>query len=58
MADFQKGSAGGQGATSAIRRLQRELKEIKKSPSKYWTAEPVNDDLFEWHYTLRGTLSF
>jgi len=42
------------GATSAIRRIQRELKEISESPSRHWTASPVADDLFEWQFAVRG----
>merc|ERR1719401_2526317 len=39
---------------SAIRRIQRELKEISEAPSKHWTASPVADDLFEWQFAVRG----
>lgn len=42
------------GATSSVRRIQRELKEICESPSRHWTASPVADDLFEWQFALRG----
>jgi len=42
------------GATSPIRRIQRELKEISESPSRHWTAAPVADDLFEWQFAVRG----
>lgn len=44
----------GSGATSAIRRIQRELKEISESPSRHWTAAPASDDLFEWQFAVRG----
>lgn len=47
------GSATG-GATSSIRRIQRELKEISESPSRHWTAAPAADDLFEWQFAIRG----
>jgi len=46
--------AGSGGASSATKRIQRELKEISESPSRYWTAAPANDDLFEWHFAVRG----
>merc|ERR1719401_1673327 len=39
---------------SAIRRIQRELKEISEAPSKHWTAAPAGDDLFEWLFAVRG----
>lgn len=32
----------------------REAAEMSKSPSKDYTAEPLESDLFEWHFTLRG----
>jgi len=40
--------------TSAVKRIQRELKEISESPSRHWTASPVADDLFEWQFVVRG----
>lgn len=46
------GGAGGQ--TSAIRRIQLELKEISGSRSRHWTAAPAGDDLFEWQFVIRG----
>eukprot|EP00392_Amoebophrya_sp_AT5.2_P017744 g18155.t1 len=48
------GPGAGGGAANAVRRINRELKEINQNPSKFWTAEPANDDLFEWHFTLKG----
>ncbi|RGP60686.1 ubiquitin-conjugating enzyme e2 j1 [Fusarium longipes] len=37
-----------------IRRILREAAEISNSPSADYTAEPLESDLFEWHFTLRG----
>ncbi|PHH84988.1 hypothetical protein CDD83_1076 [Cordyceps sp. RAO-2017] len=37
-----------------IRRILREAAEISNSPSADYTAEPLETDLFEWHFTLRG----
>ncbi|KAG6011167.1 hypothetical protein E4U54_008256 [Claviceps lovelessii] len=37
-----------------IRRILREAAEMSKSPSGDYTAEPLESDLFEWHFTLRG----
>jgi len=45
------GSAGG---AQAVKRIQRELKEIMEAPSKHWTAGPAADDLFEWQFAVRG----
>lgn len=47
-------SHGAGGATSSIRRIQRELKEISESPSRHWAAAPAADDLFEWQFAIRG----
>lgn len=32
----------------------REAQEISSSPSRDYTATPLETDLFEWHFTLRG----
>ncbi|EAA31510.2 UBC-like protein [Neurospora crassa] len=37
-----------------IRRILREAQEISASPSPDYTATPLESDLFEWHFTLRG----
>ncbi|TQS32878.1 hypothetical protein Golomagni_06791 [Golovinomyces magnicellulatus] len=37
-----------------IRRILREAAELSKTPSPDYTAEPLEADLFEWHFTLRG----
>lgn len=37
-----------------IRRILREAAEMSNSPSGDYTAEPLESDLFEWHFTLRG----
>lgn len=37
-----------------IRRILREAAEISNAPSPDYTAEPLESDLFEWHFTLRG----
>lgn len=42
------------GSAAATKRIQRELKEIRESPSRLWTAAPVGDDLFEWQFVVRG----
>lgn len=41
-------------SSSAIRRIQRELKEINEQPSLHWCAGPVGDELFDWHFAVRG----
>ncbi|KAK4238499.1 hypothetical protein C8A03DRAFT_33482 [Achaetomium macrosporum] len=37
-----------------IRRILREAHELTTSPSPDYHAEPLESDLFEWHFTLRG----
>ncbi|TLS25133.1 hypothetical protein PpBr36_07031 [Pyricularia pennisetigena] len=37
-----------------IRRILREAQELSASPSPDYTATPIESDLFEWHFTLKG----
>ncbi|KAI0472091.1 UBC-like protein [Xylariaceae sp. FL0804] len=37
-----------------IKRILREAAELSNSPSPEYTAAPLESDLFEWHFTLRG----
>ncbi|EGS17295.1 ubiquitin conjugating enzyme-like protein [Thermochaetoides thermophila DSM 1495] len=37
-----------------IRRILREAHELATSPSPDYHASPLETDLFEWHFTLRG----
>ncbi|KAI1469690.1 UBC-like protein [Daldinia caldariorum] len=37
-----------------IRRILKEAAELSASPSADYTAAPLETDLFEWHFTLRG----
>ncbi|KAI7784761.1 ubiquitin-conjugating enzyme [Diaporthe eres] len=37
-----------------MKRIMREAQEMSKSPSPDYTAAPLETDLFEWHFTLRG----
>ncbi|KAI2784642.1 UBC-like protein [Daldinia loculata] len=37
-----------------IRRILKEAAELSTSPSPDYTAAPLESDLFEWHFTLRG----
>ncbi len=41
-------------SSQAVKRISRELKEISSKPSKFWHAAPLEDDLFEWHFTVKG----
>ncbi|CAK7224057.1 hypothetical protein SCUCBS95973_005391 [Sporothrix curviconia] len=42
------------GKTPTIRRILREAQELAASPSADLAAAPLETDLFEWHFTLRG----
>ncbi|KAI2615856.1 UBC-like protein [Hypoxylon sp. NC1633] len=37
-----------------IRRILKEAAELSTSPSPDYAAAPLESDLFEWHFTLRG----
>ncbi|KAK7749952.1 hypothetical protein SLS53_000534 [Cytospora paraplurivora] len=37
-----------------IKRIMREAQELSTSPSPDYAAAPLETDLFEWHFTLRG----
>lgn len=38
----------------AVKRLMKEFSELKESPSPEFTAAPLEDNILEWHFTLRG----
>eukprot|EP00056_Hartaetosiga_gracilis_P020011 m.17146 g.17146 ORF g.17146 m.17146 type:complete len:224 (+) comp8101_c0_seq1:124-795(+) len=44
----------GQGARTYQRRLALEYKAIKKNPPPYISAEPLPENILEWHYVLHG----
>ncbi|OAA53307.1 Ubiquitin-conjugating enzyme/RWD-like protein [Niveomyces insectorum RCEF 264] len=37
-----------------VRRILREAQELAAAPSADFAANPLETDLFEWHFTLRG----
>ncbi|OMJ08776.1 Ubiquitin-conjugating enzyme E2 J1 [Smittium culicis] len=39
----------------AVRRLLREYKDIEKEPSPLYRAAPTEQDIFIWHFTIRGS---
>ncbi|XP_045150437.1 ubiquitin-conjugating enzyme E2 J1 isoform X2 [Echinops telfairi] len=39
--------------TSAVKRLMKEAAELK-DPTDHYHAQPLEDNLFEWHFTVRG----
>ncbi|CAK7228491.1 hypothetical protein SEUCBS140593_006934 [Sporothrix eucalyptigena] len=42
------------GKTPTVRRILREAQELAASPSADLAAAPLESDMFEWHFTLRG----
>ncbi|KDQ59458.1 hypothetical protein JAAARDRAFT_33028 [Jaapia argillacea MUCL 33604] len=39
---------------SAVKRIMQEARELANDPSTDYSAAPLEDDIFEWHCTLRG----
>ncbi|KZT59754.1 UBC-like protein [Calocera cornea HHB12733] len=39
---------------SAVKRILQEAKELGNDPSTDYCAAPLEDDIFEWHCTIRG----
>ncbi|KAI0807235.1 ubiquitin-conjugating enzyme/RWD-like protein [Fomes fomentarius] len=39
---------------SAVKRIMREARELANDPCTDYTAAPLEDDIFEWHCTIRG----
>ncbi|GAU95424.1 hypothetical protein RvY_07043 [Ramazzottius varieornatus] len=38
----------------AVKRLFREAQELRENPDEDFHAAPLEDNLFEWHFTIRG----
>ena len=38
----------------AVKRLMKEYSELLASPSSEFTACPLEENMLEWHFTLRG----
>lgn len=36
------------------KRIFADIRELRASPSSNYTAEPLEDNIFEWHFTIRG----
>ncbi|GAM19050.1 hypothetical protein SAMD00019534_022250, partial [Acytostelium subglobosum LB1] len=41
-------------SSASVKRIMREIREMKETQSPDYTAYPLDDNLFEWHFTLRG----
>ncbi|CAM2714322.1 unnamed protein product [Rotaria socialis] len=54
---FEKASTSSYNAqSSAVKRLMREAIELK-DPNELFYCQPVENNLFEWHFTIRGPKS-
>ncbi|CDR99531.1 probable UBC6-E2 ubiquitin-conjugating enzyme [Sporisorium scitamineum] len=40
--------------SSAVKRILSEARELSEDQSDLYTAAPLEDNIFEWHFTLRG----
>lgn len=38
----------------AIKRIKADVKELAAHPSSRYYAQPLEDNMFEWHFTIRG----
>ena len=38
----------------SLRRIQKEFQNMIKDPSEDFVANPIKDDMFCWHFTIRG----
>ncbi|ESK92990.1 ubiquitin-conjugating enzyme e2 [Moniliophthora roreri MCA 2997] len=39
---------------AAVKRIMQEARELANDPSSDYSAAPLEDDIFEWHCTIRG----
>jgi len=38
----------------SLRRIQADIRELAFDPSDQYCAAPLENDMFEWHFTIRG----
>ncbi|KAJ3102349.1 hypothetical protein HDU97_000630 [Phlyctochytrium planicorne] len=41
-------------ATPAVKRLMKEYADLQADPSPEFVAAPLEDNIFDWHFTVRG----
>jgi ubiquitin-conjugating enzyme E2 J1 len=39
---------------TAVKRINADVKEIAKHATWRYHAAPLEEDIFEWHFTIRG----
>lgn len=40
--------------STTTKRIMKEAKELASQPSSEYTASPIEGDIYEWHFTIRG----
>ncbi|KAG0260302.1 hypothetical protein DFQ27_003610 [Actinomortierella ambigua] len=40
--------------SSSVKRIMQEARELAREPSTDFAASPLESDIFEWHFTIRG----
>ncbi|KAF9437927.1 hypothetical protein BGZ76_010470 [Entomortierella beljakovae] len=45
---------GHKGIFPAVKRIMQEARELIREPSTDFAANPLETDIFEWHFTIRG----
>ncbi len=38
----------------AVKRIAQEARSIQEDPSDFFLAQPLETDLFDWHFTILG----
>ena len=39
---------------NAIKRIMADVRSLAKNPSSRYSAAPLEDNVFEWHFSIRG----
>lgn len=39
---------------SSVKRILADIKEIENHPSPFFRAHPLEENMFEWHFTIAG----
>ena len=42
------------GKSPSLRRIKADIRELSIDPSDQYHAAPLEHDMFEWHFTIRG----
>lgn len=44
----------GVGQSGAVKRILQEIREMRQAGSGDFVAAPLDDNMFDWHFTIRG----